>query len=69
MTSLAPRCPTGCGRVRRTGMLMCGPCWRQVPKDIQAWVYSTWRRYQRTDATEDYEAWQEAREAAIASIP
>ena len=61
-------CPTGCGRTCKRGHLMCGPCWRRVPKDLQSEVYATWRSVQRGSATA-YPAYERAREAAIASVP
>ena len=68
-------CPVGCGRTARPGHLMCGPCWAEVPRELQRDVYRTWRALQatrsrarqfgKTKALEDYQA---ARDAAIASV-
>lgn len=66
---MADDCPTGCGRTRRRGHLMCGPCWAEVPKHLQAEVYRTWRKWRRNladgDALREYQA---AHDAALASI-
>lgn len=67
-------CPTGCGRAVRMGYLMCGTCWREVPKHLQRDVLSTWRAYSRAasrgadDFPERREAYELARSAALGSI-
>lgn len=74
-------CPT-CGlRNVNPGQLLCPPCWREVPRELQRDVLSTWRRYrrfagfsavpeaQRSDKIAAREAYQAARDAAIASVP
>jgi len=62
-------CPTGCGRRARAGHLMCGPCWREVPSNIQRDVYRTWRAWwaDRGDA-DKMRAYTEASDAAVGSI-
>lgn len=70
-----PECPTGCGRTLRPGHLMCGTCWREVPRHLQQDVMRTWRVYSRYTGIQqsperrqsrlDYQA---ARDAAIGSI-
>ena len=63
-------CPTGCGRKRRNGHLMCGPCWGQVPGHLQRDVYRTWRKWRKdlgdADALNEY---RDAHDAAIAAVP
>jgi hypothetical protein len=49
-------------------MMACAHCWRQVPKDLQAAVWRTWRAYLQAESTEAFTAYQAAREAALASI-
>lgn len=62
-------CPTGCGRTAKSGHLMCGPCWREVPQHLQNEVLRAWRKWRRdfgdTDAFEEYLG---ARDAAIGAI-
>ena len=36
-------CPGLCGRKRRTGELLCKPCWRSLPAGIRGEVYKNWR--------------------------
>jgi hypothetical protein len=63
-------CPTGCGRTARTGHLMCGPCWAEVPKHLQREVYRTWRNWRRNVADGDaMRAYREASDAAVAAVP
>jgi hypothetical protein len=66
-------CPSGCGRVQQPGKLLCLPCWREVPKELQDDVYRTWRAYRasaRSDPTflDKSRAYRASRDAAIASI-
>lgn len=69
------RCPTGCGRSVRLGHLMCPGCWREVPRELQRDVLSTWRAYSLAarrgadDFRDRREAYEAARSAALASIP
>ena len=62
-------CPTGCGRQRAAGQLMCRPCWGEVPRHLQREVYRTWRSW-RSDFADaqkmrDYRA---ASDAAISAV-
>lgn len=67
MTTL---CPIGCGRIVKTGHLMCVLCWRMVPSALQREVYRTWRAWQHDMADADrMAAYRSARDAAIASVP
>lgn len=68
-------CPSGCGRVQQPGKLLCLPCWREVPKFLQAEVYRTLRAYRKADFRADPEgfgvasrAYRAARDAALGSI-
>lgn len=65
----AGTCPTGCGRSVRAGHLMCGACWREVPRHLQRDVHRTWRAFCRAAGDEEFIAYEMAREAAIASVP
>lgn len=41
-------CPVaGCGAKRKAGHLLCGECWRRVPKNLQMAVNQRWLAYQR----------------------
>lgn len=62
-------CPTGCGRGVRTGHLMCGPCWHQVPRDLQRDVVRTWKAYNDDPTDQAWFAYVEAREAALKVTP
>ena len=62
-------CPVGCGRRVRHRQLLCPPCWRQVPGEIQRRVYRTWRAYAAVPNDENWEPYKAARDDAIASIP
>lgn len=81
MTALGTRhpeadgiCPTGCGRKVRSGHLMCGPCWSEVPGDLQRDVLRTWRAYSRSaaagadDFPERGQAYEAARTAALEAV-
>jgi hypothetical protein len=76
VTGLGTRdCPVGCGRVVEPGKLMCLPCWREVPRDLQQAVNRSWARYRsmigkqrRTGKLAALQDYQQARDAAIASI-
>jgi hypothetical protein len=74
MPTLEAKCPSGCGRKVSTGKLMCGPCWREVPKDIQVDVYRTWRAYRRAaeNGADDFDVrgqeYADARNAALGCI-
>jgi hypothetical protein len=63
------KCPTGCGRSRQPDHMMCRTCWFKVPAALRHDVWHTWRRYLRTASTSDRKRYQQAREAAIASVP
>lgn len=63
------KCPTGCGRKVQPGHLMCRTCWFRVPAGLRADVWRTWKRYQRNETSVNFEAYRDAREAAIASVP
>lgn len=65
-----PGCPTGCGRPKPPGKLMCLTCWRHVPKHLQRDVYRTWRSW-RADFgdAERMAAYEQAAEAAISAVP
>lgn len=69
MTLLTGKCPTGCGRKVQPRKLMCFPCWKEVPGDLQRAVYRTFKAWwaDRGDA-EKLLAYDEARDAAIGSI-
>lgn len=65
----AAPCPTGCGRSRAAGHLMCRPCWGEVPRHLQRNVHRTWRAW-RTDLAdpEAMRSYRAASDAAIASV-
>lgn len=44
---MSDQCPTGCGRTRKHGHLMCPTCWRRVPGDLQHQVYRAWQAWRR----------------------
>lgn len=65
-------CPTGCGRQRTAGHLLCKTCWTRVPPQLQTEVNQTWRKYRAFTGIEQSPerraarlAYQEARDAAI----
>lgn len=68
------QCPAGCGRARKAGRLLCGPCWSEVPKVLQREVYRTWRAYKASNPRthprfpEKSREYRDARDAAIGSI-
>lgn len=69
MTTLRSKCPTGCGRAVAPGKLMCAPCWREVPKELQREVYAAWRALSSGSTVGDpVERYRAARDAAIGSI-
>lgn len=51
----------GCVSPAKPDQLMCLPCWRATPRELQQAVNRTWRNYRR-----DPEPYREAREKAIA---
>ena len=62
------KCPTICGRTVRPGHLMCPACWRKVPKDLQAEVHRTWRRWRRDLGDADLmQAYRDASDTAVRS--
>lgn len=66
----ARACPVGCGRRVRDGHLMCPACWRHVPRELQAAVHRTWRRWRRDLGNgELMHAYTEASDAAVGSVP
>jgi hypothetical protein len=50
-----------CTAPAKTGQLMCLPCWKATPRDLQRAVNATWRNIRKDSA-----AYREARDAAIA---
>jgi len=63
------QCPVGCGRRRRRGHLMCGPCWSRVPKFLQRDVLNTWRRWRNNHAEPGaLRAYRAAVDAAMSSV-
>jgi hypothetical protein len=48
---------------------MCRTCWHKVPSTLQRDVSHTSRRYLRTMSLGDLRRYEQAREAAIASVP
>lgn len=68
------KCPTGCGRNRKHGQLMCPTCWREVPSHLQREVYRTWRGYSRaaTKGADDFRErrleYETAAENALAAV-
>jgi hypothetical protein len=65
----ATACPTGCGRTRAAGHLMCRPCWSEVPRHLQRDVHRAWRAW-RVDLGDaaHMRAYRAASDAAIASV-
>lgn len=67
--SNARGCPVDrCPRTVRPGHLMCAFHWRQVPKGTQTAVWSTWRTWNRTHSNDDWDAYIDARTAALSSL-
>lgn len=72
----APKqCPVGaglglgqCQRYVRPGRIMCREHWQLVPADLQRLVYSTLRTFNRTGSDADWDAYTEAREAALSLV-
>lgn len=61
-------CPTGCGRTRADGHLLCRRCWSRVPPDLQDMVWRTWRAWQRDRGdAEKMMAYTEAAQAAASA--
>lgn len=56
---------TGCKTACAPAMLMCRPCWRLVPKDIQDEVYRTVRLRDKKAVDESWASWWRARARAI----
>jgi len=70
MTELHVCAVEGCGEVIPMGMLMCRPHWYQVPKALRDRVWETWNAVRRGGVKgETWPAYEEARDAAIASVP
>lgn len=66
---MSTECPSGCGRRRRTGQLMCPACWSEVPRHLQRDVQSTWRRWRRDLGNgEALRAYRAATDAALTCI-
>ena len=62
-------CPTGCGRIRRHGHLMCAPCWHEVPAHLQRDVMTTWKAWRKAPgSTTAFRAYSEAHDNAIGAI-
>lgn len=67
---MSDECPVGCGRTRKAGHLMCPSCWSTVPKQLQDRVNRTWAKWRRNRGNaEALNAYREASDAAIASVP
>lgn len=49
-----------CTAPAKTGMLMCPPCWKRTPRDLQREVNATWWNVKR-----DVPAYRAARDAAV----
>jgi hypothetical protein len=62
-------CPIdGCDNGRQRDHAMCPGHWRQVPHDLQAAVYRTWRARRRHATTETITAHLQALEDAEAAV-
>ncbi|MBI1386660.1 MAG: hypothetical protein GC150_17280 [Rhizobiales bacterium] len=62
-------CPVpGCGAPIRAGHLMCGPCWANVPKELQKPVNTSWRRVGATCGKDKLAALRTYRQAADAAV-
>lgn len=61
-------CPiSDCARQVRAGLLMCGPHWRRVPRELQAEQYAAYRAWQRGDAN-GRERLDQATEASVHAV-
>jgi hypothetical protein len=60
-----PLCPTGCGRKLPHDKVVCGVCWRRVPKDLGEEVYRAWRAVQRDLTNENVRRHRDAKIAVI----
>lgn len=59
----------GCQHMVQPGFLMCTPHWRQVPKKLQAMVWTTWRELNRRGATPEHaQRYRAAKQAAIDAV-
>lgn len=48
---------------------MCSPCWQQVPEELRAEVYRTWRAWVfKRSSGSAAKAYRDARDAAIESV-
>lgn len=60
-----------CTRLTRRGQLMCGGCWRAVPKPLQVEVSRTWRAFERrkspSEGKASLTAYRNACSAAVAA--
>lgn len=76
MTTQAPRLgqrecpvregtPNHCKATTRPGHLMCGRHWSEVPSDLRAEVWRTWKAWQRTMTEPRWDAYMIARNAAL----
>lgn len=62
-------CPAAeCTRSVRAGYLMCAYHWRGVPLDFQRAVWRTWRAWGKEPTGEAWDAYREARAAALLSV-
>lgn len=61
-------CPVGCGRVARSGQLLCRPCWARVPPELQADVNRTWRVLWRGPAATHRERFEAYRAACMEAV-
>lgn len=61
-------CPVGCGRKLPAGKVMCAPCWREVPKDLQREVYAAWRAVCNELTGANLLRHRDAKKAAIWSV-
>lgn len=59
----------GCQHLVQPGFLMCMDHWRQVPKKLQAQVWTTWRELNRRGATPEHaQRYRAAKQAAIDAV-
>jgi hypothetical protein len=56
-----PCAAENCTAPAKLGQLMCLPCWKALPRELQRAVNATWARFRS-----DPHAYRDAREAAIA---
>jgi len=58
-------CPANCGREQKPGRFLCQQCWQALSDHLRAWIWDTWRAFNKQRTVQAVREYRDARETCL----